>query len=47
MRLGQPAYLRDFLCALDLRDVTDGKEDGRLGEAVHGHLQQAGDARVR
>ena len=42
-RLGQPADVGDLLRALDLRDVADGEEDRRLGQRVHGHVQQAGE----
>ena len=36
-----------LLRALDLRDMADGEEDRRLGEAVHGHVQQAGEVGER
>ena len=39
----QPADLGDALRALGLGDVADGEEDRRLGQAVHGHVQQAGE----
>ena len=45
MALGQAADLGDLLRALGLGDVADGEEDRRLGQAVHGHVQQAGEAR--
>ena len=47
MTFGQPPYLGDLLRALDLRDMTDGKEDRRLGQAVHDHVQQAGEVGER
>ena len=37
----RPADIGDLLGALDLGDVADGEEDRRLGQAVHGHVQQA------
>ena len=43
LRLGQAADVGDLLRALDLRDVADGEEDRRLGQRVHGHVQQPGE----
>ena len=39
----QAADIGDRLGALDLRDMADGEEDRRLGEAVHDHVQKAGE----
>ena len=39
----EPADLGDALGALDLGDMADGEEDRRLGQAVHGHVQQPGE----
>ena len=47
MGLGQAAHLGDALGALHLRDVADREEDRRLGQAVHGHLQQSGEIAER
>ena len=47
MRNRQPADVGHPLRALDLRDVADGKEDRRLGQAVIGHVQQAGEVGER
>ena len=47
MAFGQAADLGDLLRALDLRDVADGEEDRRLGQAVHRHVQQPGEVRER
>ena len=41
--LGQAAHVGDLLRALDLGDMADGEEDRRFGQAVHGHVQQAGE----
>ena len=43
MGLGKPAHVGDPLRAFDLRDVADGEEDRRLGERMHGHVQEAGE----
>ena len=43
----QAAHLGDALRALHLRHVADREEDRRLGQAVHGHLQQAGEVGQR
>ena len=43
----QPADIGDLLGALHLGDMADREEDGRLGQAVHGHLQQAGEIAER
>ena len=43
----QAADVGDALGALDLRDVADREEDRRLGERMHGHVQQAGEIRER
>ena len=43
----RPANLGHHLRALHLRDVADGKEDRRLGQAVKGHVQQPGEVRER
>ena len=40
---GQAADIGDLLRALDLRDMADREEDRRLGQAVHRHVQQAGE----
>ena len=37
----------DALRALDLRDVADREEDRRLGQRMHGHVQEAGEVRER
>ena len=42
MGYGQAPDPMDPLRALDLRDVADGEEDRRLGEAMHHHMQQPG-----
>ena len=47
MAFGQAADLGDPLRALDPRDVSDAEEDRRLGQAVHRHVQQAGEIRER
>ena len=39
----QPPDLGDALRALGLGDMSDGEEDAGLGQAVHGHVQQAGE----
>ena len=44
---GQAADVGDLLGALDLGDMADGEEDRRLGQAVHGHVQQAGEVGQR
>ena len=40
---GEAADVGDALGALDLRDMADGEEDRRLGQAVHRHVQQPGE----
>ena len=45
--LGQPAHVGDALSALDLRDVADRKEDRRLGERMHRHVQEPGEVGER
>ena len=40
---GQAAHIGDALRALDLRDMADGEENRRLGQRMHGHVQQAGE----
>ena len=39
----RPPMSAMLLRALHLRDVADGEEDRRLGQAVHRHVQQAGE----
>ena len=43
----QAPNLGHHLRTLHLRDVADGKEDRRLGQAVIGHVQQPGEVRER
>ena len=43
MGLGEAAHVGDPLRAFDLGDVADGEEDRRLGERMHGHVQEAGE----
>ncbi len=43
----RPPMSAMLLRALDLRDVADGEEDRRLGQRVHGHVQQAGEVGER
>ena len=43
MGLGQAADIGDPLRAFDLRDMADGEEDRRFGQAVHRHVQQPGE----
>ena len=45
--LGQAADIGDPLRAGRLRDMADAEEDRRLGQAVHGHVQQAGEVGER
>ena len=40
---GEAAHVGDPLRALDLRDVADREEDRRLGQRMHGHVQQPGE----
>ena len=47
MAFGQAADVSDALGALYLGDVADREEDRRLGQAVHRHLQQAGEIAER
>ena len=39
----EPADVGEPLRALHLRDMPDREEDRRLGQAVHGHVQEAGE----
>ena len=43
----EPADVGGALRPLELRDVADAEEDGGLGQAVHGHVQQSREARQR
>ena len=43
----EAADVGDALGALDLRDMADREEDRRLGQRMHGHVQQAGEIRER
>ena len=45
--LGEPAHVGDALRALDLGDVADREEDRRLGQRMHGHVQEAGEVGER
>ena len=47
VRNREATNLGHLLRALHLRDVPDGKEDRRLGQAVIGHVQQPGEVRER
>ena len=41
--VARPVISGQLLGALGLRDVADREEDRGLGQAVHGHVQQAGE----
>ena len=43
----ETAHIGNALRTLDLRNVTDRKENRRLGERMHGHVQKAGEIRQR
>ena len=47
VRHREAADLGDLLRSLDLRDMSDGEEDRRFRQAVHGHVQQPGEIRER
>ena len=45
--IGQPAHIGDALRAFYLRDMANREEDRRLGQRVHGHVQQPGEVGER
>ncbi len=47
MGLGQSADVGNFLSSLYLGDMANGKEDRRLCEAVHRHVEKTGKVRQR